>query len=245
MALGVVLFVSNSVYAQIPVALPTEYYNARDISLPLTVGDVSGQDVKAFLLTMKYDASVIEITGVEAQGDLAENFSLILNTDVPGEVTVGGAHFEPLQGDGVLLRIVGKFVKKGTTSLAIDTFSFNEGSPVVATQNGEISNTVQVSNEDEAGLPQDFELLGNYPNPFNPTTTIQFDLPESAEVTITLVDVLGREALTIPSQVYQAGAKQRVELDASSLASGVYVYQVRARGASSTYVKSATMTLIK
>ena len=244
-ALGVVFFVSNSVFAQVPVALPTEYFSVRDFSVPLTVGDVSGQDIKAFLLTMKYDASIVQITGVESQGDLAQDFSLIVNNDAPGQITIGGAHFEALQGEGVLFRLTGKFVKKGTSNLTLDSFAFNEGAPRVATQHGVISNSVKVSNEDEAGLPDSFELRGNYPNPFNPVTTVQFDLPETAEVSITLVDMLGREALTIPSRVFQAGTQQRVEIDASSLASGVYVYMVKARGASNTYVQSATMTLIK
>lgn len=243
--LGVLFFVSHSVSAQIPVALPTEYFEVRDIALPITVGDLSGQDVKAFLLTMTYDESVLEITGVDASGDLAEEFALILNTDTPGQLTVGGAHFEAIEGDGVLMRIQAKFLKKGTSSLKLDSFSFNEGAPAVATVSGEVSNTVRVSNEEEGGIPSTFELLGNYPNPFNPTTTVQFDLPEAAEVTIKLVDMLGREALTIPASNFQAGARHRVEVDASSLASGVYVYQVKARGVQQTYVKTATMTLIK
>ncbi len=243
--LGVAFFVSNSVNAQIPVALPTGYFDARDISLPLTVGDVSGQEVKAFLLTVTYDASVIEITGVDAQGDLAENFSLVLNSDNAGHITVGGAHFEALQGDGALLHLKARFLKKGTTNLSLDSFSFNEGLPQASTQSGEISNTVKVGTEDEGGLPESFELRGNYPNPFNPTTTIQFDLPETAEVTIEIVDMLGRNAMTIPAQVYQAGVQHRIEVDASSLASGMYVYRVEARGVIQNYMKSATMTLIK
>ena len=244
-ALGVVLFVSKSVNAQIPVALPTEYFDTRDIALPLTVGDVSGQDVKAFLLTITYDDSIVEITGVETEGDLAQNFSLILNTDTPGQITIGGAHYEPLSGDGILMHITGKFRKKGTTTLSLDSFSFNEGNPQVATIHGEISNTIQVSNEEESRVPDSFKLLGNFPNPFNPTTTIQFDLPEASEVTIKLVDMLGREAMSIPAHTYQAGAQHQVQIDASSLASGVYVYQVIAEGASQRSVQSATMTLIK
>ncbi len=243
--LGVVLFVSNSVNAQIPVALPTGYFDARDISLPLTVGDVSGQEVKAFLLTVTYDDSVIEITGVEAQGDLAENFSLVINSDKAGQITVGGAHFEALQGDGALLHLKARFLKKGTTNLSLESFAFNEGFPQASTQNGEISNSVNVGTEDTGALPESFELRGNYPNPFNPTTTIQFDLPETAEVTIDIVDMLGRTAMTIPAQVYQAGAQHRVEVNASSLATGMYVYRVNAHGVTQNYMKSATMTLIK
>ena len=85
------------------------------------------------------------------RGDLAQDFSLILNTENPGLITVGGAHFEALEGDGILLHLSARFLKKGTTNLSLDSFSFNEGFPQVATQNGEVSNTTHVSNEEEGG----------------------------------------------------------------------------------------------
>lgn len=94
-------------------------------------------------------------------------------------------------------------------------------------------------------LPQDFALRGNYPNPFNPSTTVSFDLPESADVTIKVVDALGREVMSVPVQAVQAGANRMLEIDASSLASGTYMYRVIAKGATSTMVDSGTMTLVK
>ena len=94
-------------------------------------------------------------------------------------------------------------------------------------------------------LPEDFSLKGNYPNPFNPTTSIQFDLPKPAEVTVKVVDMLGRVVLEIPAQQFQAGRSHQLQLDASSIASGVYVYQVIAQGNKQNYTESATMTLIK
>ena len=245
LVLGGIWLIGKTSFAQIPVALPTEYFSERDISFPVTVGDVSGQDIKAFLVTITYDPSVFRIDGVETNDALSQDFSIVFNADVPGQVTVGGAHFESLLGEGDLFRLKGAFLKKGTTDLVFDSFTFNEGSPSAATGNGEISNSVRVSNEDEALLPEQFSLAGNYPNPFNPTTSIQFSLPEVAEVTVTIVDMLGRAVMTIPAERYQAGANHRIDVNASSLASGVYVYQVVAKGVNKTYIEASTMTLIK
>ena len=75
-------------------------------------------------------------------------------------------------------------------------------------------------------LPDGYALYQNYPNPFNPTTTIAFDLPVPGEVTLTLYDATGRLVMDLGSGHYMAG-RYRIRLDASSLASGTYYYQLR------------------
>jgi hypothetical protein len=104
---------------------------------------------------------------------------------------------------------------------------------------------LNTSEEEEAPFVESFQLKGNYPNPFNPTTTIHFDLSEPAEVRVAVYDLLGREVLQLPSQRFLAGTEQSVQLDAGSLASGTYVYRVMAKGARQMYVSSKTMTLLK
>ena len=99
--------------------------------------------------------------------------------------------------------------------------------------------------ETGAELPTEFALKGNYPNPFNPTTSISLDLPETAEVTVQVLDLLGREVMAIPSQTMHAGANQTVQIDASSLSSGIYLYRVIARTAGDTHMQVKTMTLLK
>lgn len=93
--------------------------------------------------------------------------------------------------------------------------------------------------------PSTFELLGNYPNPFNPTTTVQFNLPQAAEVNIVVFDLLGREAMSMAVGALPAGASHSVLLDAGSLASGVYLYQVRIELAAKTMVETGRMILLK
>ena len=75
--------------------------------------------------------------------------------------------------------------------------------------------------------PAAFQLLPNYPNPFNPSTVIAYDLPISAEVSLKVYDVLGRELRELVGFRQDAGRHQ-VNFDASGLASGIYLYRLTA-----------------
>ena len=105
--------------------------------------------------------------------------------------------------------------------------------------------TVTGAESEIAELPKEFALHGNYPNPFNPSTQVQFDLPERAQVQIQIVDMLGREVITLPAQEMEAGANRSMELHVSSLASGTYLYRLIATGTEQQHVKTGRMTLVK
>ncbi len=94
-------------------------------------------------------------------------------------------------------------------------------------------------------LPDEFGLHGNYPNPFNPATRIQIDLPETAEVTIQIIDMLGRNVMTLPAREMEAGSKRAVEVNAVNLASGTYLYKVIAKSASGVNIDTGRMVLVK
>ncbi len=101
------------------------------------------------------------------------------------------------------------------------------------------------SSEIASELPEEFALRGNYPNPFNPSTTIRFDLPAAANVSVEVYDMLGRQVMTVPSTSIQAGAERSVDIDAAALTSGVYVYRVIAESNADSMIKTGTMTLVK
>lgn len=96
------------------------------------------------------------------------------------------------------------------------------------------------SNEVISDLPEKFALEQNYPNPFNPTTKIAFDLPQAANVELTVYDMLGRKVATMVNERMTAGT-HNVQFDASKLASGMYLYRIDA--GSFTSIKK--MMLIK
>ena len=77
-------------------------------------------------------------------------------------------------------------------------------------------------------LPAAFALHGNYPNPFQQTTQIVFDLPWPADVTVDVLDVLGRRMLLIPSRDMAGGWGRSISLSGATLPAGLYLYRVHA-----------------
>src|SRR3990172_4258947 len=73
--------------------------------------------------------------------------------------------------------------------------------------------------------PEDFALLNNYPNPFNPTTTIEYELPLEVKVNLVIYDNLGRQVRTLVENVQPAGYYKAV-FDAQGLSSGMYYYRI-------------------
>ncbi len=96
------------------------------------------------------------------------------------------------------------------------------------------------ADEDEKDLPQTYALEQNYPNPFNPATVIEYALPEPGDVELTIYNILGRRVATLVNDQKQAGRHQ-VTFDAGHLASGVYIYRLRADG----FEQTRQFTLIK
>ncbi|MCH8569239.1 MAG: T9SS type A sorting domain-containing protein [Balneolales bacterium] len=92
----------------------------------------------------------------------------------------------------------------------------------------------------ETSLPETITLLQNYPNPFNPATQINYALPEAAEVTLNVYNLMGQRVATLVSQQQSAG-NYSVTFNAEHLASGVYQYRLSAGGK----VLTQKMTLVK
>ncbi|MFA6542397.1 MAG: T9SS type A sorting domain-containing protein, partial [Bacteroidota bacterium] len=76
-------------------------------------------------------------------------------------------------------------------------------------------------------VPAQFTLLQNYPNPFNPTTTIEYALPVSGFVTLTVVDIMGREAAVLVNENKEGGRWYAVTCDMHNFSAGVYFYHLR------------------
>jgi hypothetical protein len=88
--------------------------------------------------------------------------------------------------------------------------------------------------------PIEYSLAQNFPNPFNPSTTIRYQLPKDGMVTLKIYNILGSEVTTLINEEKVAG-KYQVNFNASSLASGVYIYRI----SSGSFTASKKLMLLK
>jgi hypothetical protein len=94
--------------------------------------------------------------------------------------------------------------------------------------------------ESSEEIPTEYKLFDNYPNPFNPSTVIQYAVSSRQFVSLKVYDVLGNEVVTLVNE-YQEPGRHKVEFDASKLASGVYIYKLTA----GSFTSSKKMMVVK
>lgn len=108
-------------------------------------------------------------------------------------------------------------------------YAYN-GFDSLSTGNQLILNIVRTTvgiNQISSEIPGEFKLENNYPNPFNPETTIKYQLPKAAFVSIKLYDITGREVARLVNQRHEAGYYD-YRFNGASLSSGVYFYRIEA-----------------
>lgn len=91
-----------------------------------------------------------------------------------------------------------------------------------------------------SNVPEEYALFENYPNPFNPSTTIKYSIPNTEFVSIKVYDVIGNELTTLVNKEQPAG-NYEVRFDASSLSSGIYLYKIT----SGSFIQTKKMLLLK
>ena len=234
-------FVSNGLYvlASAEVVTPPDVeVTLTPLSAPLTIPPEGG--------TFDYDVSLVNHTAETRTADVWVNLggdgvSLTLGP-VPVTLAPGDTLLKTLtqnvpasapSGAYTLTGYVGGFPLMDDA----DAFPFEKtagkgGSAPAVTDWASTFDRLDVAaaseaSADEAVVPERFALGANYPNPFNPSTVITYDLPEARAVTLTVYDVLGRRVARLDEGVRAAG-RHRLRFDASRLSAGVYVYAIEA-----------------
>ncbi len=93
-------------------------------------------------------------------------------------------------------------------------------------------------------VPETFALHQNFPNPFNPSTKIQYDIPADANVSVTIFNILGENVATLVND-YQSAGEYVIEWDGSDAASGIYFYKITADTEGENFSKIMKMVLMK
>ncbi len=103
-----------------------------------------------------------------------------------------------------------------------------------------ISEITEVKQSIDSSIPVDFCLFNNYPNPFNPSTTISFKIPWSQMVELKVYDMLGREVAELINEYRQAGSYS-TQFNGSHLSSGIYFYKLKA----GNFIQTKKLILLK
>ncbi len=163
----------------------------------------------------------------------------------PKPVVIQGPYWVVVFGDTVMARIVSFLFQD---DLIADKYGvvaiYPEGSPPLLLT-GMIINGVKYGNIVEVNeiiksFLYGYRLEDNYPNPFNPSTTIKFYLPEATFVKLKVFDVLGNEVETLINEEKDSGYHEII-FDAASLSSGVYLYNLQ----TSKHSETKKMILIR
>jgi uncharacterized delta-60 repeat protein len=218
---------------------PQEEFGEQEIvKLALLVDNPAG--LNAFGLRLHYPSDKLELLKVQRANLTAEWMQLEGRALSPGEIIIGGFHEQPIANAarGELFEVL--FIAKGQTRET--DFTLSHLSDAFASQALSAGNAEQAQ---LAGIPQEYELAQNHPNPFNPTTLIHYGLPRASEVKLVIFDVQGRAVRTLVNQSQQAG-RYAITWDGRNergeqVGSGVYLYQLRA----GEFVQARRMALVR
>ena len=97
----------------------------------------------------------------------------------------------------------------------------------------------QVDNSAQ-NIPENYSLKQNFPNPFNPTTTIRYSIPKAVHITIKVYNIIGQLVATLIDEYKQAG-NYEIKFNGSNLSSGVYFYRMQA----GNFVEAKKLLLVK
>ncbi|MCH8486105.1 MAG: T9SS type A sorting domain-containing protein [Candidatus Cyclonatronum sp.] len=222
------------------IELPEEILDLIDLPTGITLGDSVDIDI-----SLNYERLQPRNFNNSLGVFTAEGGRLALNLDVTLTVVVPifgpqpftipilesfGPEFYMAEGFGLV------YEELPPTSIAIVLSIFDINQPI-ADINGSIYEKQSLTEVPGTSIPApgNAEIAGlislhpNYPNPFNPTTNLVFELSESAQVLIEVFDLQGRRVAVAASAGFSSGA-HHLPFDASALASGMYSYRVTATG---------------
>ena len=203
----------------------------EDGVLKLQVAINQAQKLKGYGFVLQYDQSKYEF--VEARQvdqnllDASGQPALFLASNkTPGQVAVGAMKVDgqAVSGDGGLV----EFTFNTTHTPLASDFQILDG--VMVDLAGGIDAITNIEIGALKPMPTDYALEQNVPNPFNPSTTIQYRLPEAGEVQLVIYNLLGQEVRTLVQESMDAGFHSVVwdgmDEFGKQVASGIYIYRL-------------------
>jgi uncharacterized delta-60 repeat protein len=242
--------------------------NAANLSTAITGDTNPGQDfwieVRADQVTNFFGVAfellyspttLVDPQATEAGSFMGNDVIFFPNTDKnSGKISIGITRKSGqggVEGSGVVARIMMRVstqaVRGQVITLILQNALANDpaGQPIQLSVTGQTNVVVSVVSRQHESLPEAFALHANVPNPFNPSTTIKYDLAEATEVRVEIFDLLGKHVRTLVNQ-RQAAGRYAVSWDGRNengqvVTSGVFIYQLRA----GHFAQSRKMMLVR
>ena len=188
---------------------------------------------QAIELILDYPASNIQFDIAKHSGFSDEGLSLSSVDTVNGRFVYQIGYFE---ANNKPIRINTNHLQKNDVAVNL-TYQFIGADNIILSAGSETMDITPV--------PSEFALHDNYPNPFNPVTTINYDLPKDAYVNLIIYDIMGREVVNLAGKEMAAGYQTmtwNARNNAGALVSaGIYFYQIQTRD----FIKTKKMVLLK
>ncbi len=205
---------------------------AEDGVLKLQVSINYAQKLKGYGFVLQYDQSKYEF--VEARqvdqnlldANSGQPALFLASNKTPGQVAVGAMKVDgqAVSGDGSLV----EFTFKTTQTPLASDFQILDG--VMVDLAGGIDAITNIEIGTFKAMPKDYALGQNVPNPFNPSTTIDYRLPEAGDVQLVIYNLLGQEVRTLVQESMDAGFHSVVwdgtDEFGKQVASGIYIYRM-------------------
>ena len=211
----------------------------RVLAGELVAVDVSLANVEALMgygFTLNYDVTKFEFVSV-AQADedlLASTGGETLFHHVPGngqvEVATGLYNGTAVSGGGDIVRFVFRVLYEFEDNARFEIANGLVFDPSQLQNPAVVAGVLELQS-----TPREFALHQNFPNPFNPDTTIKYDLAESADVTLQIYNVLGQVVRTLVASEAQSAGRYQIRWNGMDergvpVSSGIYFYQIAADG---------------
>jgi hypothetical protein len=222
------------------------------------VEDGDQTDVPSPVVIASNDVTIdTDTTDSDEQGERVrvENVQLTEESDWPTDPISSGSgvnvnFFDPATNDTFVVRIDrgqsfydGSSRPSGDLNVTGTLARFNDTAQIFPWFEDDIVDAT--ATEGPAATPETFAVHGSYPNPTKGRARITYDLPQAAEVTVKVYDVMGRRVLTRELGRQTAGAEKKAALQAGQLAAGVYVYHLTANGGGQTHTGTGKITLVR
>jgi len=164
------------------------------ISIPVRCNSVTGLGVYAYGFKLTYDQNIITATGVTVEETISSPWGAPTFNVEEEAINIAAASSTPLEGEGVLVFINFSIIGAvgSNTLIQFTEAVFNEGEPLANTSDGKLTVVESSTVKPDLSLPNSFKISPAYPNPFNPSTAIDFELPQRSRITVKVYDELGR-----------------------------------------------------